>query len=185
MTDSFDPARIVDDQHEHRSLHDLTREVLRLLGDAGETVAVAESLTGGLLAASLTEHPGSSVSFRGGVVPYATDLKASLVGVDAQLLAEAGAVDPAVAEGLARGARSRLGADWGVGVTGVAGPDEQDGKPVGTVFVSIIGPGFEFAAETVARLELSGDRNRIRNLTVVRAVGLLRAALLRREAERD
>lgn len=185
MTEGFGQAEIIDEQHDHRSLLELTRAVLDLLGQAGETVAVAESLTGGLLSAALTEHAGSSAFFRGGVVPYATDLKAGLVGVDAELLARVGAVDPAVAEGLARGARLRLGADWGVGVTGVAGPDPQDGKPVGTVFISVVGPGFEFAAETIAQLELAGDRNRIRTQTVVQAVGLLRAAILRRNADRD
>lgn len=185
MTADFGPSEIIDEQHDHRSLIELTRAALDLLGQAGETVAVAESLTGGLLSAALTEHAGSSAFFRGGVVPYATDLKAGLVGVDAELLARVGAVDPAVAEGLARGVRVRLGADWGVGVTGVAGPDPQDGKPVGTVFISVVGPGFEFAAETIAQLELAGDRNRIRSQTVVQAVGLLRAAILRRNADRD
>lgn len=105
-----------------------------------QTVAVAESLTGGLVAATLTDTPGASATFRGGLVVYATDLKASLAGVSAELLERKGAVDPQVAIELARGVRSRLGATWGIGVTGVAGPEPQDGRPVGTVFVGVAGP---------------------------------------------
>jgi nicotinamide-nucleotide amidase len=100
------------------------------------TVAAAESLTAGLLAAVLTEIPGVSAVFRGGIVCYATDLKRSLVGVDGDLLARRGAVDPEVARQLARGARVRCAADIGVGLTGVAGPDPQDGVPAGTVYVA-------------------------------------------------
>lgn len=105
------------------------------------TVATAESLTGGLLAALLTEIPGSSAVVRGGLVVYATDLKHRLAGVDAQLLAERGPVDPLVAAELADGARRVCGADIGVGLTGVAGPDPQDGIDVGTWFCAVSGPG--------------------------------------------
>lgn len=101
------------------------------------TVGVAESLTGGLVTGALTETPGASASVRGGLVVYATDLKASLAGVDPGLLALRGAVDPDVAASLATGARVRLGATIGLGVTGVAGPDPQDGQAVGTVFVAV------------------------------------------------
>jgi nicotinamide-nucleotide amidase len=138
-----------------------------------QTVAVAESMTGGLLAATLTTTPGASLSFRGGMVVYATDLKSTFAGVSAQLLADRGAVDPAVAEALARGARERLGASWGIGVTGVAGPDPQDGQPVGTVFIAVVGPG----SETVAQHNFSGDRNMIRLQTVDQAVQLLADAV--------
>lgn len=106
---------------------------------AGITVATAESLTGGLLAAVLTEVPGASAVVRGGVIVYATELKASLAGVDSTLLAERGPVDPDVAVSLADGARSTCGADVGVGLTGVAGPDAQNDMPVGTVFVAVTG----------------------------------------------
>jgi len=105
------------------------------------TVATAESLTGGLLAAVLTEIPGSSAVVRGGLVVYATELKHQLAGVDADLLAAVGPVDPQVAAALADGARRRCGADIGIGLTGVAGPDAQDGIPVGTWFCAISGPG--------------------------------------------
>jgi nicotinamide-nucleotide amidase len=114
--------------------------VLQRLVAAGQTVAVAESLTGGLLGAALTELPGSSAAFRGGLLVYATDVKASLAGVPDDVLATEGAVSTATAEALAVGARDRLGATWGIGVTGVAGPDEQEGKPVGTVHVAVAGP---------------------------------------------
>ena len=172
-----------------RDLTQLTADVHRLLRERLETVAVAESLTGGLLSAALTDTPGASATFRGAVVAYATDLKSRLVGVDEDLLRRSGAVDPAVAEALAYGVRARLGASWGVGVTGVAGPDPQDGQPVGTVFVAVVGPHLteatEGTLESVSELELSGDRNRIRRATVVQAVGLLRAAIIERSRERS
>lgn len=147
--------------------------VHRLLAQRGETVGVAESLTGGLLAARLSERPGSSATFRGGLVIYATDLKAQLAGVPEQVLATAGAVSEATAVALAEGARARLGAHWGIGVTGVAGPGEQEGKPVGTVHLAVAGPP---GTRAVAR-RLPGDRERIRTLTVVTALDLLRREL--------
>jgi nicotinamide-nucleotide amidase len=104
------------------------------------TVATAESLTGGLLVAVLTEIPGSSAVVRGGLVVYATELKHQLADVDADLLAARGPVDPQVAAALADGARHRCGASIGVGLTGVAGPDPQDGVPVGTWFCAVSGP---------------------------------------------
>jgi nicotinamide-nucleotide amidase len=128
------------------------------LRELGATVAIAESLTGGLLTAALTATPGASLTVRGGLVVYATELKTALAGVPAQLLHERGAVDPDVAVALARGARSRLGATYGLGITGVAGPDPQDGKPVGTVFLALAGP----ADETVAERSFAGDRAAIR-----------------------
>jgi nicotinamide-nucleotide amidase len=136
---------------------------------AGTTVAVAESLTGGLLSAALTETAGASAVMRGGLVVYATELKQTLAGVSGELLAERGAVDADVALGLARGVRTRLGATFGLGVTGVAGPDEQDGMAVGTVFVALAGPD----GETVARRDLDGDRGQIRRAAVEAALELL------------
>ncbi|MFC8294018.1 nicotinamide-nucleotide amidohydrolase family protein [Streptomyces sp. NPDC057242] len=119
--------------------------VLALLAERGQTLAVAESLTGGLVAAELTGVPGASASFRGSVTAYATALKHELLGVDAALLAERGAVDPEVASQMAAGVRVRLGADWGIATTGVAGPEPQDGQPVGTVYVAVAGPAREAA----------------------------------------
>jgi nicotinamide-nucleotide amidase len=106
----------------------------------GETVAVAESLTGGALAAALVEVPGVSATFRGGVIAYATELKSELLGVDPALLARRGPVDPEVAVAMAAGVRERLGATWGLATTGVAGPDPQDGHPPGVFFVAMAGP---------------------------------------------
>lgn len=148
-------------------------EVLRLLDGRGLTLAVAESLTGGLVAAELTAVPGASRCFRGSVTAYATDLKHVLLGVDAGLLAARGAVDPQVALEMAEGVRSRLEADWGVATTGVAGPDPQDGQPVGTVYVAVAGP--EGSAVTPLRLE--GGRSEIRTASVHAALALLERSL--------
>lgn len=149
----------------------------RMLGEQEQTVAVAESMTGGLLAAALTSTAGASATFRGGLVVYATDLKSRLAGVGEDLLAEHGPVAPQVALELARGVRGRLSASWGVGVTGVAGPQPQDGKAVGTVFLSVVGPGPDAGLESVSELNLAGDRNTIRMQTVEQAVALLAGAV--------
>ena len=149
--------------------------VLRTLWERGQTLAVAESLTGGLLAATIVDVPGASRAFRGGLVVYATDLKATLAGVPPQLLEARGAVDPDVAAALAGGARQRCGADWGVSTTGVAGPDPQDGKPVGTVYLGVAGPaGFGL----VRHLQLAGDRAAVRRAAVAGALDLLGRALV-------
>jgi nicotinamide-nucleotide amidase len=152
-------------------------DVVRLLRVRGESVAVAESLTGGLVAAEITGVPGASKAFRGSVTAYATDLKHELLGVDATLLARHGAVDPQVAGQMAAGVRKALGADWGIATTGVAGPEPQDGKPVGTVFVAVDGP---FVADPdsagggkVEGLRLNGDRAEIRRESVRSVLALL------------
>ena len=134
-----------------------------------ETFATAESLTGGLVAATVVEIPGVSAVFRGGLVVYATDLKHALAGVPEQLLADRGPVDPDVARALAAGARDRCGADWGLATTGVAGPDPQDGKPVGLVYVAVAGPG----GQAVRELRLTGDRAVIRTESVTAVLNLL------------
>ncbi|AZI57946.1 CinA family protein [Nakamurella antarctica] len=112
-------------------------ELLRALASKSLTVSVAESLTGGLMLAVLTEIPGASAVIRGGLVVYATDLKHQLAGVDSHLLDRVGAVDADVALALAAGTRRRCQSSIGIGLTGVAGPDPQDGKAVGTVFVAL------------------------------------------------
>jgi len=147
-----------------------TAGILRILADHGHTLAVAESLTGGLLAAEIVSVPGASTVFRGGLVVYATDLKASLAGVPADLLGQRGPVDPDVAIWLAQGARERCGADWGLGTTGVAGPDPQDGVPVGTVYLGLARPDGSVVAR---RLDLTGDRAAIRLASVAGALDLL------------
>ncbi|MEV5707848.1 CinA family nicotinamide mononucleotide deamidase-related protein [Actinoallomurus sp. NPDC052274] len=160
---------------------DLDRVVHRLLAERNATVAVAESLTGGLLGAELTGMPGSSATFVGGVVAYATPLKHSLLGVPADLLAAHGAVHPDVAAAMATGVRERLGASYGLAVTGVAGPDPQDGQPVGTVHVAVAETGGSAKVRSV-RLPVAGDGERargpIRRMTVVHALDLLRRHLL-------
>ncbi|MCX4856447.1 CinA family protein [Streptomyces canus] len=152
-------------------------QVVRLLTVKGQTLAVAESLTGGLVAAEITAAPGASQAFRGSVTAYATELKHELLGVDATLLSQRGAVDPQVAAQMAAGVRKALGADWGIATTGVAGPEPQDGQPVGTVFVAVDGPsvGASDAAGggKVTALRLNGDRAEIRMESVRSVLALL------------
>lgn len=147
--------------------------LVRRLAERGETLAVAESLTGGLLAATVVDVPGASAVFRGGLVVYATDLKASLAEVPAALLAERGPVDPDVAAALASGARRRCGAVWGLGTTGVAGPDPQGDAAVGTVHVAVAGPGVALVRSST----VPGDRGAVRHGAVAAALELLREAL--------
>jgi nicotinamide-nucleotide amidase len=147
--------------------------VHQALLERGETVAVAESLTGGALAAALVDVPGVSATFRGGVIAYATELKSELLGVDAALLAARGPVDPDVAVAMAAGVRDRLGATWGLATTGVAGPDPQDGHPPGVVLVAIAGPD----DAGVEALALEGGRAAVRAAAVSGALELLLAVL--------
>lgn len=144
-------------------------DVVAALKACGETVATAESLTAGLVAAEITTVPGASAVLRGGLVVYATDLKASLAGVDAALLAEHGAVHPEVARQLAEGARARCGATWGLGLTGVAGPDPQDGVAAGTVHIGLSGP----SGSAVQTITVGGDRHEVRAASVIAALDLL------------
>jgi nicotinamide-nucleotide amidase len=144
------------------------------LARAGQTLAVAESCTAGLLAAAVTAVPGSSGWFRGGVVVYADDLKVALAGVPEELLRAHGAVSEPVARALAEGARATARADWGLGVTGIAGPGGGSAeKPVGLVCVALSGPG----VGEVRCLRLPGDRELIRRRSVAVALDLLRRAL--------
>ena len=154
-------------------------QVVRLLTQQGRTVAVAESLTGGLVVAALVGVPGASKVVRGGVVAYMTDLKSSLLGVDPDLLARVGAVDPDVALAMARGVAELLGADYGVATTGVAGPDPQDGQPVGRVYVatwdrtrSDVAPGGS-GGTTGLQLDPSLGRARIRAAAAAEALDQL------------
>jgi len=151
-------------------------EVHRLLAAEGATVAVAESLTGGLLGAALTDMAGASATFRGGVLAYATELKGSLLGVPEPLLEAEGAVSAHVAAAMAAGVRDRLDATYGVALTGVAGPEPQDGQPPGTVFVGVAGPD----DGVVEALQLTGDRDAIRAAAVRGALAALRDVLTAR-----
>ncbi|MEU6077336.1 CinA family protein [Micromonospora sp. NPDC047074] len=143
--------------------------VVHRLAERHETLATVESLTGGLLAASIVEIAGVSGVFRGGLVVYATELKSWLADVPEELLAARGPVDPDVAVALADGGRRRCGADWGLATTGVAGPEPQDGKPVGLVYVAVAGP----SGSRVRQLDLDGGRDHIRAVTVREALRLL------------
>ena len=151
----------------------LAYEVIGALRARRQTVATAESLTAGLLCAALTCVPGSSAAVRGGLVVYATELKTRLAGVSPDLLAEHGAVHPEVARQLAAGSAARCGATWGVGLTGVAGPDRQDGVAPGRVYLAIAGP------ETVrsATIDVAGDRHAVRAGAVLAALRELRVAV--------
>lgn len=149
------------------------------LARAGITVAAAESLTGGLLMALLTEVPGASAVVRGGVVVYATDLKHTLAGVPADLLAARGPVDPDVAVELARGVRAACNASVGLGLTGVAGPDPQDGIAVGVWYVALDGPsGVRLLSAVPGGGPGCGSRAEIRNAAVRAAIELLAELLV-------
>ncbi|RFA11133.1 damage-inducible protein CinA [Subtercola boreus] len=148
------------------------------LHQRGETIAVAESLTGGLLVAELIRPAGASNVVYGGVVAYNTAVKASVLGVDGELLRKHGPVHPEVAEQMAEGVRHALAVDGspasiGISTTGVAGPGPQDGHPEGTVFI-----GISLAGRTRSfALHLDGDRGQIRAATVGEAVRILSAQL--------
>lgn len=148
------------------------QQVADLLRERGWTIATAESCTGGLLAGRLTDLPGSSDYVAGGLVVYSNEAKAVLAGVDQALIERVGAVSVEVAEALADGARARLGADVGVGITGVAGPDGgTEAKPVGHVCFSVAGPG----GERITRaLHLPGERADIRERSTTVAMHLVR-----------
>ncbi|HEX7133389.1 MAG TPA: CinA family nicotinamide mononucleotide deamidase-related protein [Iamia sp.] len=147
--------------------------VLGLLGDQGLSLGLAESLTGGLVASRITDVPGASKVFRGSIVSYATEVKDDVLGVDVRPV-----VSAAAAEAMATGARRVLGADVGLALTGVAGPEEQDGERPGTVFVGL---DLDGTVESV-RLQLPGDRPRVRQFASISALGLLRARLAGRAA---
>ena len=147
---------------------DVARDVVDALRDEGLTIACAESLTGGLLCAALIDPPGASDVVRGGVVSYAADLKASLLGVDDDHLASCGTIDAGTAAQMANGVRRQCGSDIGVATTGVAGPEPSEGHPAGTVYIAVA----DESGVDVRRLELRGDRAAIRAGTVEAALGL-------------
>jgi nicotinamide-nucleotide amidase len=154
------------------------KEVLELLEKKGLKLAIAESLTGGMLCSELVSVPGASNVVLGSVVAYQSDLKSSALGVNRSLLKEQGAVDPEVAAQMAEGIRSRFSLQLllptdtvlGVSTTGVAGPLEQDGKPVGTVFIAVAGS----KGVKVWEEHFSGDRAAIRASTVQAAFSHIR-----------
>ena len=151
----------------------LEEAVFDLLRARGQTLAVAESCTGGLVSKRLTDLPGVSEVFRGGAVVYAAESKTSLLGVPASLIAEKGVVSREVALSLAENARARFSADYGLGVTGLAGPDGDGVHPVGTVFVALAAPDGSF----VRALQLGSGRERVRTTAAHHAFDMLRRRL--------
>jgi nicotinamide-nucleotide amidase len=145
---------------------DLPARLHRALLARGETVAAAESLTAGLFCATVATVPGASATLRGGVVVYATELKTALAGVPADLLAAHGPVSPQTAAALADGVRGRCAASWGLGLTGVAGPDPVDGHGPGRVYLGVAGAD----GTEVVQLDLPGDRAEVRAGAVAAAM---------------
>jgi nicotinamide-nucleotide amidase len=141
--------------------------VVAALQASGATLATAESLTGGRLAALMTEIPGSSEVYLGGVVSYATDVKVEVLDVPRALVEQYGVVSEECARAMAQGVRRLTGATYGVSTTGVAGPDSQEGKPVGTVYIALAGPD---GRDAVVALELVGDRGSIQDRTCEEAL---------------
>jgi len=172
--------RVVRERHADTLFSDDGRSVDEQVADAllaaGRTIATAESCTGGLLAGRLTERAGSSAYALGGLVVYSNDAKTRLVGVDAALIEGVGAVSPEVAEALADGARAVLGADVGVGITGIAGPGGgSPEKPVGTVCFSVsTGSG----GRLTRTVHLPGSRFEVRDRSTTVALHLVRRVLL-------
>lgn len=152
--------------------------VHELLRQRGATVATAESLTGGQLASLLTAAPGASVTFIGGVVSYATEVKLGLLGVDPGVVERHGVVSAECARVMARGVRALMGSTYAVSTTGVAGPDRQEDKPPGTVYVGVAGP----QGDTASSLELVGERAEIRVRTCQEALSALDGILRQEES---
>jgi nicotinamide-nucleotide amidase len=174
-----DSVYAIQDRRDHPL--SLEVQVHQLLAARGETIAMAESLTGGRVGAALTQVPGSSETFVGGLVAYSPALKTSLLGVSAALIADAGTVDPRVAYAMAIGARKATGADWAVATTGVAGPGQSEGKEPGAVYLALVGPPMnpraEFSARVI-RLEISNlGRELVRSASVIHALELVRRTL--------
>ena len=153
----------------------LAARVLAELDRRGETLATAESLTGGMVGQLLTDVPGASASYLGGVISYATRLKTTLAGVDATTLAELGPVAARTAAEMAHGVARSCSADWGLSTTGVAGPDAQAGNPVGQVFVAVSHEADSLMR--VSELSLHGERATIRQHAAVAALTLIADSL--------
>ena len=155
------------------NLHHLAEQAVRQALDAGRTVATAESLTAGMVAAVLADTPGASGRLQGGVVAYQNTVKSGVLKVSPELLDAVGSVDGDVAAAMAEGARTVLGADIGIATTGVAGPEEHDGKPVGTVFIGVATAG----GVTFAEYGFTGNRAEIRGQACGAALESLLTAL--------
>lgn len=158
-------------------LRDLAARMLAELARLGGTLATAESLTGGQLAAAVTAVPGASAAYVGGVVSYATSVKISVLGVPADLVATDGVISPACALAMARGVAALTGASYAVSTTGVAGPDRQEDHPAGTVHVAVLTP----SGHRLLALQLTGDRAAVQEATCRTALSALTGMLLGEE----
>ena len=152
------------------------KSIVHLLIEKKKTLALAESCTGGFIANQITNVPGSSKIFLGGVVAYANEVKQKFLGVRAKTLQRHGAVSRAVAREMAAGARKRFGADFAIAVTGIAGPSGgTKSKPVGTVFIAVAGPFGVLVERKLNRLE----REKFKKVTANQALNLLKANILK------
>lgn len=160
-------------------MSELAAKLIRTLTERSVSLATAESLTGGLLGATLTEVPGASKVYLGGTIAYATPMKTALLGIAPQLIAEHTVVSEQVALEMAIGLQERTDADCVISVTGVAGPDGQDGHAPGEVWICVVGPRIPSIPQVqqTQRFDFTGDRASVRAQTVEAAFGiLLRAA---------
>lgn len=159
-----------------QELHAAAQQLIEALVERGLTIATGESLTGGGICACLTSESGSSRAVRGGLVTYASDLKVSLAGVDADLVAARGVINADTAQQLAQGAARVCGADVGVGATGVAGPNGQDGHAPGDVWIAVYLRG----QVLTQHLCLDGNRDQVRAATTLAAVRLAQSVIVTR-----
>ncbi len=149
------------------------QKVVQLLRERNETITCAESITGGALTSELVSIPGASHVLKGSIIAYSTEVKVSELKVEPTLIQEFGVVSEEVALAMARGVKAKFAAEWAISLTGVAGPGASHGVPAGTVWLALLGPGFE---ETV-KLELMGEREMVRRGAVESALGVLERIL--------
>ncbi len=149
------------------------QRIVQLLRERNETITCAESITGGALTSELVSIPGASHVLKGSIIAYSTEVKVSELKVEPTLIQEFGVVSEEVALAMARGVKAKFAAEWAISLTGVAGPGASHGVPAGTVWLALLGPGFE---ETV-KLELMGEREMVRRGAVESALGVLERIL--------
>lgn len=150
-------------------------ELVKLFAGRSTTIATCESLTGGALGAAITDVPGASAVYQGGIVAYSRDLKTNLVGVDPELVRNEGVVNELTAIQMALGTQARCNSEWAVATTGVAGPTELDGSPVGTVWFAVVGPQMGMSPRPMYTelKQLPGDRDAIRKGAVEHALAMI------------
>lgn len=149
------------------------QKIVQLLRERNETITCAESITGGALTSELVSIPGASHVLKGSIIAYSTEVKVSELKVEPTLIQEFGVVSEEVALAMARGVKAKFAAEWAISLTGVAGPGASHGVPAGTVWLALLGPGFQ---ETV-KLELMGEREMVRRGAVESALGVLERIL--------